>query len=209
MSKRKTTYTHPTLMSTADHAALMQDLTRLAPPDLIPTLTARDITDAIRRDSDRQDQAKLTARQRQENHERANRGQDVITLYGEMPGMDPDPSTVLTDLLADLMHAARENPNLHWQSALDSAEVHYTAERNGEDEEAERQERCAAPAHYRGPAPPPAYRTVKTLDGPAPSFCECGRNWDDCSTRDDADPDAQHADRGLQAETPHRGIVGY
>ena len=74
---------------------------------------------------------------------------------------------------------------------------------------AERQERCAAPAHYRGPDTPPAYRTVKTLDGPAPSFCECGRNWDDCSTRDDADPDAQHADRGLQAETPHRGIVGY
>ena len=96
MSKRKTTYTHPTLMSTADHAEHMQDLRALIPPSFV--------------------------------------------------------------LPADT---------------------------------------------------PPAYRTVKTLDGPAPSFCECGRNWDDCSTRDDADPDAQHADRGLQAETPHRGIVGY
>jgi hypothetical protein len=132
MPRAKKVYQHPTLMSTADHARLI-DAQRLAPPDVIPTLTAADIAAAIRRDSDRKERLSADARRRRKNAENADRGQDVLTYYASLPGMDTDQQTLLTDLLADLMHAAAANRNLRFQSALDSAEGHYTAERNGED----------------------------------------------------------------------------
>lgn len=60
-------------------------------------------------------------------------------------------------------------------------------------------------------AEPPVWTDDATVSyaDPHPRWCECGRDWDDCSTRDSADPDAEHQDRLLQTETPHRGIVAY
>lgn len=74
--------------------------------------------------------ARLTKKQREENLERAERGHRVLEFYGSLPGMDPDET--LTDLLADLMHYAREEKDVFFQRSLDLAEMHFSAETKGE-----------------------------------------------------------------------------
>jgi hypothetical protein len=116
ISKRKTPYIYPTLR------AQFKD-----PDAAATTSTAQEITGVIRRDSDRLEREERLTAMRRANLTRATCGQHIIDYYGRLPGMDPDPSTVLTDLLTDLMHAATSNHKLHWQRSLDSAEAHWYA----------------------------------------------------------------------------------
>jgi hypothetical protein len=60
-----------------------------------------------------------------DNRERAKHGRAVMTKYRSEFDPGEDQQTVLTDLLTDLMHAAR--PGV-FQRALDQAERHYSWE---------------------------------------------------------------------------------
>ncbi len=70
--------------------------------------------------------SRLTNKQKEENAERAERGRRVLEFYSSIPGMDPDEK--LSDLLADLMHYAREEKGVSFHSSAESAEMNYSAE---------------------------------------------------------------------------------
>ena len=78
---------------------------------------------------------KLTRQQRKENSERAQRGRNVLDAYaveiGEVgPGVDWH--TVVTDMLADVMHACTEDcEKCDFEDALRVARDHHRAEQAG------------------------------------------------------------------------------
>lgn len=67
------------------------------------------------------------------NRERANRGADIIDTYRHTyEEWEPD-HEVLADILADLMHTAAGQAQLDFEGCLETARLHYEAERKGED----------------------------------------------------------------------------
>jgi hypothetical protein len=68
------------------------------------------------------------------NIQRAFRAEEIVARYNEeYEGDGEDPATVLTDLLADLMHYTRKQFPRQWREVWDaivtSAEHHHEAER--------------------------------------------------------------------------------
>ena len=67
-----------------------------------------------------------------DNIQKAHRAGEVLDFYDEIDGTDPDSNVV--DLLADLMHyCARTAWN--FDSALETARMHFEAERDEEEQE--------------------------------------------------------------------------
>lgn len=76
----------------------------------------------------------LTKEQRADNAFRKNRGREVIERYRKDHDRGEDDTTVVTDLLADLMHAVHgSKEHINWQDRLEAAQEHYRAELAGED----------------------------------------------------------------------------
>jgi hypothetical protein len=73
---------------------------------------------------------KLTEKQKERNATRAERGAQACEAYKAQIGVDPDEWFV--DMLADLMHYAAYD-KLWFDRAYASAQMHYRAERDGED----------------------------------------------------------------------------
>lgn len=68
------------------------------------------------------------------NQRRQKRVSDILNAYGIATG-DPhaDAQTLVTDLLADLMHfCGNKRSKVDFEEALESARGHYGAERHGE-----------------------------------------------------------------------------
>jgi len=63
----------------------------------------------------------------------------AIEAYAGGPDYEPDdPQTVLTDLLADLMHWAGTLDEVDWERAIYSATNHYAYECSHPEEDSER-----------------------------------------------------------------------
>ena len=75
--------------------------------------------------------ARLTKKQREKNEERARRGYHILYGYREDQDKGEPFDTVLTDLLADLMHSAEEE-KIPFAECVQTAQMHYNAEKNGE-----------------------------------------------------------------------------
>lgn len=76
--------------------------------------------------------ARLTKKQKEENVERSTRGGAALDAYRDQYDNGEPDNDVLSDLLADLMHyAAGEKLDFH--ERLATAQMHYNAEKNGED----------------------------------------------------------------------------
>jgi len=68
------------------------------------------------------------------NADRAGRIEGVLNTYRqEVSGEDID--CCVTDLITDLMHWCDQN-NINFAEAVDSADMHFTAEKDEEEEEA-------------------------------------------------------------------------
>lgn len=64
--------------------------------------------------------------------DRIERARGALDYYSENSGSgysEPD-ETIVTDLLADLMHLAAEDGEFDFDDALDSARMHFSAEVN-------------------------------------------------------------------------------
>lgn len=64
------------------------------------------------------------------NDERAERGRVILEAYGLYVGDPDDPSSNLTDVLADLMHLSIRQPSLglEFNRRLEMARQHFEAE---------------------------------------------------------------------------------
>lgn len=77
--------------------------------------------------------ARLTTLQREQNRERADRASVIIDEYRHTHcEYEPD-EAVLGDILADLMHAADQQTEMNFETALRMARINFEAEKNGED----------------------------------------------------------------------------
>ena len=73
----------------------------------------------------------LNATQISDNRERAERGSDIIDKYRHtFEEWEPD-HEVLTDILADLMHASAGQSQLDFDGCLEIARQHFNAEQHG------------------------------------------------------------------------------
>lgn len=71
-----------------------------------------------------------------DNQKRANAALIGLAAYAASSGLldeiKTDPSTILSDFLADLRHWVDEN-NVDWMAALSSSQIHYVAEATGQE----------------------------------------------------------------------------
>ncbi len=75
---------------------------------------------------------RLTKAQRQQNADRAARGENLLRQYAAL--VNEEDALRPGDLIADLLHYAhREGGDANVDAVLESARLHFTAERNGED----------------------------------------------------------------------------
>jgi hypothetical protein len=66
---------------------------------------------------------------RPSNRDRAHRARAAVTAYRKsMDTNETNRGTLLTDLLADLMHLAACCPGVQFDSALETARTHYATE---------------------------------------------------------------------------------
>ena len=68
-----------------------------------------------------------------QNQYRANGAGEVLDYYDANERADPDSNVV--DLLADLMHYCARTANWNFDSALETARMHFEAERDEEEQE--------------------------------------------------------------------------
>ena len=68
-----------------------------------------------------------------DNVGRAHRAGEVLDYYDANERADPDSNVV--DLLADLMHYCARTANWNFDSALETARMHFEAERDEEEQE--------------------------------------------------------------------------
>lgn len=74
---------------------------------------------------------RLTVEQRAENEHRAERGAEIVGEYRDRWDRDEPTETVLTDLLADLMHFCDTPDAPSFDSMIETARTHHDAERAG------------------------------------------------------------------------------
>lgn len=67
------------------------------------------------------------------NRERANRGSEMLDEYRHAHCEWEEDQTVLTDILADIMHMSSQQFATHFDEALEMAREHFKAEMTGED----------------------------------------------------------------------------
>lgn len=74
----------------------------------------------------------LSKQQKARNQQRAMWGEKTIQHFSKLCKGENDPETALCDLLADLMHWAKEQ-DIDFELAVHRAREHFAAEVRGED----------------------------------------------------------------------------